>query len=125
MVIADPLMTTFSDRERNIVKWASLFHNLGAVGLKWSSTGQPHPFKAAASILDIFNRYNFLQHLDDEIEQAKLAEIIEVNQESDIPYSNQMLSHHNLYTIFQTAWTAKVLIPGSPADTIFRLVLFH
>ena len=64
LVLADPLMPTFTVEERNMLKWAALLHDIAKLSTPAiQGKDHIHPFKSAKIVLDIFERYNFIPDL--------------------------------------------------------------
>ena len=125
-VIADPLMESFSESERDIVKWASLLHNFGRLG-KPAVKGDDHahPFKAASIALDILESKNLIPDLMDHKKRVSLAKIKQLISESIVKEEGiKVHSHHNLHAIFLKTWTMAALQRGSFADLVFRIIMF-
>ena len=74
LVLADPLMPTFTAEERNMLKWASLLHDIAKLSTP-AIRGKDHihPFKSAKIVLDVFERYNFIPDLHKNYEQMKAS----------------------------------------------------
>ena len=70
-VINDPLMAKFTSQERNMLKWASLLHDISKLGRpKIKGRDYVHPFKSAALMLDIFQNHNFIPGMNNELKKA-------------------------------------------------------
>ena len=138
-VMKDPYFAQLSPELQNILKWASLLHDI-AKQSKPAIEGRDHihPFKSAIIVLELFERFGFIPNLT-ESKKTQLYQVRRLLSESvqpvreefqdgmehGVPYCTQMHSHHNLPEIFHYMWRMQACPKGSFADLVFRLVMFH
>ena len=132
----DPLYKELSKSDQNIIKWATLLHDLRKLSKPMiEGKDHVHPFKSGNSVLEVFKSLNFFPFTpgsDKEMTFIQASRLISesvqpLNQDAEkgVPLCTQVHSHHNLVEIFYYLWDEGLCPRDSFFDLVFRCVLFH
>ena len=138
-VMKDPTFAELSPELQNVLKWASLLHDIAKQSTPAiEGRDHVHPFKSAIIVLELFERFGFIANLNQD-KKTQLFQVRRLLSESvqpisakdqktmthGTPYCTQIHSHHNLAEIFHYMWRMNACPKGSFTDMVFRLVMFH
>ena len=85
MCVNDPMFKELSAEEQNILKWASLLHDIAKLSTP-AIRGKDHihPMKSGVVLLEVFERLNFIENVDEQ-KRASLSQVRRLLQESVQP----------------------------------------